>query len=349
MRILGCPQTRLRASGPSTARIGPPTTRGALISIRLRRCRRSLLLSAVTFAGLALGPQTTGTAFGATAPLSDAHEVVHFDIATLQQPENITLEPGGAADVTFQKSRQVAQVATSGTITVLATLPPPTTGSATASGIVRTADGTLYVNYNAGANSGIYRIPAGGGTPVLVVAMPDVKVLNGLAIDASRDTLYATDSSSGTVWKVSLKTKTASLWTQGADFQPGSTSTSSLGANGAKVHDGAVWVSNTGNGTLLRVPINKDGTAGTDTVKATGLSGIDDFTFTGRGDQVLAAQNGTNQASIVSSDGMVQTVLTAADGIENPTSVAVKGSTVYVASGAYLTRTDPNLLLARLR
>ncbi len=148
--------------------------------------------------------------------------------------------------------------------------------------------------------------------------MPDVKVLNGLAIDASRDTLYATDSSSGTVWKVSLRTRTAALWTQGADFQPGSTSTSSLGANGVKVHDGAVWVSNTGNGTLLRVPVDKDGTAGTDTVKATGLSGIDDFAFTGRGDQVLAAQNGTNQASVVGSDGMVQTVLTAADGIENP-------------------------------
>lgn len=349
MRILGCSQTRLRASGPSTARIGPPTTRGALISIRLRRYRRSLLLSAVTLAGVAIGTQTAATAFGATAPLSDAREVVHFDIAALQQPENITLEPDGAADVTFQKSRQVAQVATSGTITVLATLPAPPTGSATASGIVRTADGTLYVNYNAGANSGIYRIPAGGGTPVLVVAMPEVKVLNGLAIDASRDTLYATDSSSGTVWKVSLRTRVASLWTQGGDFQPGSTSTSSLGANGVKVHNGAVWVTNTGNGTLLRVPINKDGTAGTDTVKATGLSGIDDFTFTGRGDQVLAAQNGTNQASIVSSDGMVQTVLTAADGIENPTSVAVKGSTVYVASGAYLTHTDPNLLLARLR
>jgi len=41
-------------------------------------------------------------------------------------------------------------------------------------------------------------------------------------------------------------------------------------------------------------------------------------------------------------------VLTAADGIENPTSVAVRGKTVYVASGAYLTHTDPNLLIAKL-
>jgi sugar lactone lactonase YvrE len=294
------------------------------------------------------GTQATVTAFGATAPLTDVREAVHFGITAQQQPENITLEPNGAADMTFQRARQVAKVTTSGKIRVLATLPASTTGAATAAGIVRTADGTLYVNYNAGAHSGIYRIPAGGGTPVLVAAMPDVAVLNGLALDASSDTLYATDSTSGTVWQVSLKTRTASLWAQGTAFQRDPSTGSGLGVNGIKVHDGAVWVTNTGQGTLLRVPIKRDGTAGTVTTQATGLSGVDDFAFTGRGDQVLAAQNGVNEVSLISSDGTHETVLTATDGLENPTSVAVRGSTVYVASGAYLTRTDPNLLLARL-
>jgi hypothetical protein len=36
-----------------------------------------------------------------TSPLSDAREVAHFDVNALQQPESITLERGGAADVTF--------------------------------------------------------------------------------------------------------------------------------------------------------------------------------------------------------------------------------------------------------
>ena len=250
--------------------------------------------------------------------------------------------------MTFQKSRQVARVTTSGKITVLATLPAPLTGTATASGIVRTGDGTLYVNYNAGASSGIYRIPAGGGTPELVVAMPDVAVLNGLALDASRDTLYTTDSTRGTVWKVSLKTDTASLWAQGAAFQHDTTTSSGFGVNGVKVHNGSVWVSNTGQGTLLSVPIERDGTAGTATTRATGLSGIDDFVFTGRGDEVLAAQNGINAVSVVNCNGTHETVLTAADGLENPTSAAIRGSTVYVTSGAYLTHADPNLLLAKL-
>jgi hypothetical protein len=329
----------MRTLQPSKLSANDP---GAIISIRILR----ILLGSIALAGLAC-TQVSVTALGATAPLSDARVAVHFDITTFQQPENITLEPNGDADLTFQRARQVARVTTSGKITVLATLPAPPTGTATVSGIVRAFDGTLYVNYNSGVNSGIYRVPAGGGTPVLVVALPAVAALNGLALDTIHNTLYATDSSVGDVWKVSLNTRSAALWAQGTDLQPAAGG-AGLGANGIKVHDGAVWVSNTGNGTLLRVPINWNGTAGTLTTYATGLSGIDDFTFTGLGDQILAAQNGINSASIVNPGGTHEIVLTVADGLQNPTSVAVRGTTVYVASGAYLTHTDPNLMLARL-
>jgi len=287
-----------------------------------------------------------GTAFGATAPLSDPREVAHFDVATLQQPENITLEPDGTADMTFNRSLQVGRVTTSGEMTVLATLPTPATGTAVASGIVRTSDGTLYVNYNAGTLSGVYRIPAGGGTPVEIVALPDALFLNGSTLDARNNTVYATDSTNGTVWKVWLKTGKAVLWAQGTDLEAGTAS--GKGANGIKLHDGAVWVSNTTKGTLLRISVNRDGTAGTLTTQATGVTGIDDFAFTGHGDQVLVAQNGLSTASLVEADGTSEVVLTAADGLQNPISVAIRGKTAYVVSGAYFTHTDPNLLLAKL-
>ncbi|MDX6356909.1 MAG: hypothetical protein QOF98_3812 [Streptomyces sp.] len=314
---------------------------------RMPRSRRTLVLSAFALAGLAT-VQATGTSFAATAPLSSPQEVAHFDISTLQQPENITLEPNGSADLTFNQARQVARVTTSGAVTILATLPAPASGTAGVAGLVRASDGTLYVNYSAGASSGIYRIPAAGGTPVLVAALPDAAFLNGLALDPSANVLYATDSTLGKVWKVSLATGTAAIWAQGADFERNATGSSGFGVNGIKVHGGAVWLSNTDKGTLLRVPINSDGTAGTAVTKATGLSSIDDFSFTGSGDQVLAAQNFLNAVSLVNSDGTHTTVLTSTDGLENPTSTAVCGSTVYVASGAYFTHTDPNLLLATL-
>ncbi|MCW2871805.1 hypothetical protein [Actinacidiphila oryziradicis] len=310
------------------------------------RHRRTTLLGAIAVAGLAT-TQAIAPAFASTAPLSQAQEVAHFDITTLQQPENITLEPNGAADVTFNRARQIARVTPDGKTSILATLPAPASGTATVSGIVRAADGTLYVNYNAGSLSGVWRIRP-GGTPEQVAALPDVKVVNGLALDKRHDTLYATDSTTGTVWKVSLRSGATSLWAGGEALQPSATHSSGFGANGIKVHDGAVWVSNTDKGTLLRIPIGADGTAGAVTTQAQGLTSIDDFTFVGQGDTVLAAQNFANSVALVNPDGTHQTVLTAQDGLSNPTSVAVRGKTVYVTSGAYFTHNDPNLLLARI-
>jgi sugar lactone lactonase YvrE len=310
------------------------------------RYGRNALLSGVALAGFASAIVAV-PASAASAPLSDPQVVASFDINAQQQPENITLEPGGAADVTFTRARQIARIGTDGSVTILATLPAPATGTATASGIVRAPDGSLYVNYNAGSRSGIWRIPPGGGTPVQVVAMPGVKVLNGLALDRGQDALYVTDSSSGTVWKVSLKSGTASLWAQGTDFQPNTVNSSGFGANGIKVHNGAVYVSNTDQGTLLRIAIGSHGTAGTVTTVAQGLTAIDDFAFAG--DTVVAALDHANEVSLVQPDGTHQIVLTATDGLSNPTSIAVRGSTVYVASGAYFTHANPNLLLAKLQ
>ena len=84
-------------------------------------------------------------------------------------------------------------------------------------------------------------------------------------------------------------------------------------------------------------------------VKASGLVGIDDFTFTGRGNQVLAALNGPNKVVRIQPDGTSTTLLDAADGLQNPTSIALHGNDVDVLSAAYTTYTDPNLLRAHLR
>lgn len=307
----------------------------------MRYFNRILSLNLLAVAGVT-------TAIAASATLSDSTIIAHFDIDTQQQPENITLEPDGSAIVTFNKARQVAQVTTEGVVTILATLPAPVSGTAAASGIVRADDGTLYVNYNASVLSSIWRISPNGGQPSQFAALPAVAALNGLAIDESDSDLYITDSSGGAVWKISLRPGTAgavTLWAQGAQLQR--VAPAPQGANGIKVHNGAVWVSNTAQGTLMSIPINRDGTAGAITTKATGLTAIDDFAFTANGD-VVAAQDYVSEVSIVYQDGSHSTVLTSTDGLSNPTSIAIRGSTVYIASAAYFTLVDPNLLIAHL-
>ena len=311
-----------------------------------RHYRKTFLgLGALVLAGVFTAPAIT--AFASSFPVTGARIVAHFDIAALQQPENITLEPDGDADVTFAYARQVARVTPQGKVTILATLPAAPSGTSAVSGIVRTSGGTLYVNYIdiGGTGSGIWRINRNGSAEQ-VAALPGAGFLNGLALDPGTGALFAVDSFGGTVLKVWPRTGQAEVWASGQDLQPAAPG--GFGVNGLKVHDGSVWVSNSSQGTLLRIPILPDGAAGPIVVAATGLASIDDFSFTGHGDTLLAAQPGLNQVDLITPSGATQAVLTAADGLSGPSSVAVSGRTVYVTSAAYATGVDPNLLMAHL-
>jgi len=285
-------------------------------------------------------------------PLSAPTIVGHFDLAAGQQPENITLLPDGSPVVTFSFARQVARIDRSGGAHILATLPaprsgstpPPVTGAPVVTGVVRADDGTLFVNYAAGTAklTGIWALRP-GHSPHRITALPAGGFPNGLALDARHGYLYAADSVPGSVWRVPVGGGPATLWASGGPL----TLTSLLGVNGIKVHDGAVWVTNTDTGTLLRIPVTSRGTAGSIRTVASGLTTVDDFAFTGRGNTVLAALD-ANQVALVRADGTHTIVLTGDDGLQNPTAVAVRGSTVLVTSAAFFTQTDPNLLRAHL-
>ena len=309
--------------------------------------RTGLLASAVAaaLAMTAAGPATA-------APKPDVRFMAHLDIAEGQRPENITLEPGGSAVVTFAYSRQVGRIHSDGRVHVLATLPQPPVGASTPAlsspflgGIVRAHDGTLYFLYATGSSdlTGLWRLRP-GGTPQRIAALPADGLPNGLALDRHEGRLYVADSVLGTVWRVPVTGGAPTRWATAPELA----AAGFLGANGIKIHDGAVWVSNLDKGTVLRIPVTRYGTAGRVETRATGLVDIDDFAFTGRGNTLLAAINADNEVALVRPGGSHTVVLTGADGLENPTSLAVRGNTAYIASGAYFTNDDPNLLAARI-
>ncbi|WP_326584918.1 hypothetical protein OG889_42005 [Streptomyces sp. NBC_00481] len=282
--------------------------------------------------------------------------VAHFDFAQGQTPENIALEPDGSADLTFSAARQIAHVTKQGHTRIRATLPAeanprtPVVGDDIVLGIARAHDGTLYVTYATGTRkTGVWRV-APGGAPRQIAQLPPNGLPNAIGLDERRGVLYVADSVLGTVWSVPQQGGTPTEWAKDTDLDPvpGSEGGFGVGANGLKVHDGAVWVSNSDRGTLLRIPVRRNGSAGPIETRATGLGGIDDFAFTGRGDTVLAAMFLDNELALVRPDGTHTVVLTQEDGLSNPTSVAVRHRTVYVTSGAFFTMRDPNLLLADL-
>ncbi|MFF5976492.1 hypothetical protein ACFY7C_33810 [Streptomyces sp. NPDC012769] len=315
-------------------------------------------LATAVAAATALTLLAAGPAAAGDLTVTDPRIVAHFDLSLGQTPENIALEPDGSANITWSFARQVVRVDKNGEVTPLAELPEvenpqtPSVGAAVVLGIARALDGNLYVTYATGREeTGIWRIPPGGGTPQQIGFFPVGAMPNGLAFDEECGTLYTADSALGTVWSLPVTGGTPTAWATGPALE--ATEALPFGANGLKVHDGAVWVSNTAQGTLLRIPVKPDESAGPIETRATGLDFIDDFAFTGHDDTVLAALIESNRLELVRPDGTHKTVLTAADGLDNPTAVAVGGKAVYVTSGAFLDpenpTPDPNLLVAKLK
>ncbi|MGW1492257.1 SMP-30/gluconolactonase/LRE family protein [Streptomyces sp. NPDC002402] len=304
---------------------------------------------AVALAVLASAAPTAATETSLT--LSNPRIVAHFDFAAGQTPESIALEPDGSADLSFALARQVARVTKHGDTEILATLPAPANpatpiiGAAVTTGLVRTHDGSLYVNYLTGTDdlTGVWRI-APDGSVARFAALPSNSFANGLALDKKNGVLYAADSFLGKVWRISLDDGAVTTWATGSELER----TVFVGANGIEVRHGAVWVSNSDQGTLLRIPVEADGSAGAIETRATGLAGIDDFAFPRRDETVLTALNPSSEIAVVRPDGTHSIVLTQQDGLSNPTSVAVRHHKVYVPSAAFTTMEDPNLLLARL-
>jgi hypothetical protein len=294
---------------------------------------------------------TAAPAWAATAPASHARTLIHYDLAAGQQPENVLVQPDGTLIVALSKAGQIEQVDRKGHRRLIATLPKPADGGVNSpvlgfsmvAGLVQTPDGTLYVNYIAGdaTLTGIWRIRP-GGLPQRIAAMPAGSFLNGLALDRRTDELYSADSSLGVIWRVPLRGGTPIRWASGTDLQP----TAILGANGLKVHNGAVWTDNSDAGTLLRIPIGRDGKAGATETRATGLGFVDDFVFPGRSDRLIAAVDVQNEVLVVNPDGSSTPILTAADGLEGPTSVALDRGRIYVMSAAFVSNQDPDIVVA---
>ncbi|MFE9813706.1 hypothetical protein [Streptomyces sp. NPDC005773] len=317
--------------------------------------KRTLMTTVSLFLAAAAALTTAvpaGAAPGRAGQLTDVRIAAHFDQNAGQLPENVALLPDGSAYVTFAGAHQVAHLTRGGATRVLATLPAPADdgahtpvlGFALTTGIVRAADGTVYVLYATGTSdlTGLWRLRP-GQEPRRIAALPAEGLPNGLALDERSRRLYITDSVLGTVWTVPTTGGTPTAWSTAPELA----STGFLGVNGAKLHNGALWVSNLDRGTLLRIPVRPGNRAGTPQVKASGLVGIDDFAFTGRGDEVLAALNGPNQVVRIRPDGASTPLLDGADGLQGPTSIALRHDDVYVLSAAYTT-VDPNLLRARL-
>jgi hypothetical protein len=291
-------------------------------------------LAAVAVVGA--GPASASTPSGPI--VTDVHTVASFDYATGQQPESMTVNPDRSLTVSMLgfftgSPGELLHVSPSGQQTVLVT---GNAGEAI-SGIIRVPDGSVYYDLVSAdpARAGIWRLPP-GGAPQRVVATPGA-VLNGLTIDPATQTLYACDSSTGTIWSAPASGGPATQWLVSPALAPAQSGAGHLGVNGVTFHQGAVWADNTGKGTLLRIPVTGTGAPGPVQVVASGLTGADDFNFLSpRSDIAFVPLNGPGEIAAVYPDGQSRIVLTAADGVASPSDTYISGNRLYIADSGHL-------------
>jgi sugar lactone lactonase YvrE len=313
--------------------------------------RSSLGVAAIAISLLIpLGIAAPGGA--AASPIGSPTILATLALSYGQLPENIALSAGGSVDVNFNGADELANISSTGTITPLGTLPKvPGGGTGTprlkmpfSAGIVNN-NGAIYSVFSTGLASlnGVY-LTLPDGTTSRIAALPAGSLANGIAENFTTGTLYITDSALGKVWTVSAGGGIPTTWASGKLLE----GVKGFGANGLKLHDGALYVSNTSLGTLVRIPILKNGEAGVAKVVAKNLPSIDDFAFIPGTNNLIAALNFANEVAYVQSNGTHSIILTVANGLENPSAVAISHSTVYITNADYYTLKGPSVMEAPL-
>ena len=300
------------------------------------------LLSAVALVlgAVACAPSSsTPASAAAIAP----HFVAHFDPAAGELPEGLALS-ADAAYVGFAPSSRVVRVdLSSGATTPFGTLPAPVANQGFMTGLARSKTGEIYAglaSFVPEVRAGVYRIPKEGGAATLFAKDTALPFPNALAFDAD-GTLWATDSGTGSVFHLAAD-GTAERWATGPALIGDKAACDSagpgfaIGANGLVVEHDAVYVVNMDHATLLEIPRDAAGKAGTPKVLAgpdcEALGGADGLTRAPDGSFVIAV-NRQNKLMRVTSDGHVETLAHGAP-FDFPATVAYEGNTLYATNFA---------------
>jgi sugar lactone lactonase YvrE len=213
-------------------------------------------------------------------------------------------------------------------------------------GLAVAPDGAIYVAVPATPQKdfGLWRIV--NGTATRVARLDPRGFPNDVAIDAAGN-VYVSDSALGAVWKVAPTG--AAIWIQDP-LLTGDRTAFGFGANGLELRDGALFVNNTSKGSIVRVRIQADGTAGSGEVfQDPALIGADGLAFDVSGNAYVTTDGLQNTLVKVFPEGTVQTLATATDGLDYPASIAFgpgeDASSLYIANVGAAFRT-PSVMRA---
>ena len=282
--------------------------------------------------------------FAAGTSAADLSTVALFNPAAFEAPESVQFDRHGNAYVSLALTGELRKIAPDGTQTSLAFLPihPEVVPCGNAFGlpimgsVALDHQGNAYVSVNSCDPSklGVWKVtPQGAATQV--AALPQGAAPNGIAYHAGW--LYVADTLLGQVWRVHPDGASApEVWSNDPLLTP-------LfiplvpGPNGLQVFRGEVYVAVSDRAHVVRIPVRGDGSAGAASVPAAGI-GLDDFAFDIHGN-LYGTTDPSNTLVRVGPDGTQTVLLTAADGLDGPTSatfgVGRDSKSLYVTNAAF--------------
>jgi SMP-30/Gluconolactonase/LRE-like region len=262
-------------------------------------------------------------AFSTTAQASPALTRV-LTLSPPDLPESIAIDHQGNMYIGLPFASKVLKVSPVGTQSTVATF----SASTLPLGVRLDSAGDVFV---AVVGSGVWEVPAGGSLTQLV---NQPGFWNGLAFD-HRGNLFVSESHGGAIWRIS-KDGGFSMWSASSLLQgtvlPGPCGlvhptvpvVGPIGANGIAFNKhGDLLVANTDLGTIIRIPVNPDGSAGTEGIFAgpdCNLWGADGVAMDNQ-DNLLVAVNSKDQIDRVDPSGNVQ-VIAAGDDLNFPADIA---------------------------
>jgi sugar lactone lactonase YvrE len=185
--------------------------------------------------------------------------VIHYE-PVVEAPEGIAVDKVGNIFVGMDVPGQIRKIAPDGTESVFYDF-----GIVGVLGLAVDAPGNVYACMASfdPSTQGVYRVSRDGTTAVRLPGTEAISFPNALAFD-KRGNLYVTESILGAIWRIP-RGRNAEVWLQ----HPALVGTGVIpvipfpvGANGIAYRHGNLYVANTETAHILRIPIQKDGSAG---------------------------------------------------------------------------------------
>lgn len=275
-----------------------------------------------------------------TATAADLQTVATFDASQGQIGENLAFDVHDNLYVSVVLSNEVVKITPDGAQSTYVTF-DGAPGSFT-TGLVTDNNGDLFVGY----------VPV-GGNPVIYVVHPDhskaviatfpaTSLVNGMTPDVHGN-IYVADSFGGYIWRVNVSGGVPEIW---VDLHAPGSRAGGLGPNGIKFDSSQqnLFVTVPNQSSIYRIPRHGDGTPGTPVVYANNLPPTMDDICLDVQDNIYVATQLSFSVLRVSPNGVVETVASAADGLQRTAAVSFGrgrlASELYILSGLYTATPD---------